>query len=323
MNRPALPLAPWILAFSAACAWPAAAQRLFTQAGEELQYPEITVQGTNVVKRIKEASTGADKVINIPISQITRLDFPEPTDLQEAEAALLKGTADDVIAKCDSVLAIFTPFKVTPGSWYSAAALVKLEGLAMKGNADGYDRLRSDLKAINLSTDDQVRLGLVEASQDFYKGVTGPAKAAVLKLQSVSDNAAVLAKLYLLLGNIEYKREAYKEALDAYLHVPVFYGTQGEYLPSAELGAARSLMKMQRLEDARTYFQVVEDRYPNSPQAGMAKEDMKLVEKALGESGQEAIKAEEAKTEAESKKADAAEAKDAKKDEEKKPEESK
>jgi tetratricopeptide (TPR) repeat protein len=290
----------YLSALCAAFIQPAAAQKYFTNDGKVIPATEAALKDSIVAWNTKDIA-GNPRTINYPATSIVRLEFPEPPDLQAAELALVGKKPDDALQKISAVLTQFEPFKTTPGTWWVAAALLKMEAYAQKTDTANYDKVRADLKSIGLSPNDKLRMGGVEALYDYQKGVIGPARTAVQSLLSGTEDANVLGKLYLLLGDIEYKREDYKAALDAYLHLPVFYGTQSEYLPLAELGAARSLMKMQRLEDASTYLLHVKERYPGTPQASAADADRKTVQQALGESNQakaeEADKAEKEKTE--------------------------
>ncbi len=282
----------------------AQAQKLFTIDNKELQWADVTMQGTSVAWRTVEASTGKDRIVNIPAANILRLDFPEPTDLQDAEAAVNQGDSAAALEKVEPVVKQFSPFKATPGSFWAPAALTKLEALALQGkSSDDYDKLRAELKTINLSGPDQVRLGGIDALIDFAKGLSGPAKTTVIKLIPQTDDASVLAKLYNLLGDIHAKLGSHPDALEAYLSVSVFYGSQADQLPIAELGAARSLKKMDRLEDARDMYAGIKERYPQSRQAQSAKKEHDELMKVLGAVQQsKADEADKAAEPAESKK---------------------
>jgi tetratricopeptide (TPR) repeat protein len=304
MNLPTFSLFSWVSASlmtaGASSAW---AQKLFTSDNRELQWADVTMQGTSVAWRTVEASTGKDRIVNIPATNIVRLDFPEPTDLQEAEAAVNRGDSAGALEKVEPVVKQFAPFKATPGSFWAPAALTKLEALALQGkSSDDYDKLRAELKTINLSGADQVRLGGIDALIDFAKGLSGPAKTTVVKLIPQTDDASVLAKLYNLLGDIHSKLGSFPDALEAYLSVSVFYGSQADQLPIAELGAARSLKKMDRLEDSRDMLTGIKERYPQSPQAQTAKKELDELMKVLGAAQQsKADEAEKAEKPAEDK----------------------
>jgi hypothetical protein len=53
----------------------------------------------------------------------------------------------------------------------------------------------------------------------------------------------------------------------------VFYGSQAGMVPPAELSAARSLVKLERYEDAAGMFQRISDSYPGSEVAETAKKE--------------------------------------------------
>jgi TolA-binding protein len=280
-----------ILAGSLVGASPAWAQKLFTDKGQEIPFADVTMQGNSVAWRTKEISTGNDRILNIPATSIIRLDFPEPTDLQEAEMALNQGNGADAVTKAEPVIRQFSPFKLTPGSYYVPAALIKLEGLALQKSADEFEKLRTELKGINMSSSDQLRLAAAEALQDFSKGLLGPAATSLRALIPKTDDAAVLAKLYNLLGDVQMKQGNFQDALESYLSVSVFYGSQADQLPRAELGASRALSKMQRLEDSRDMLMGIKERYPTSPQAKSAREELAVVLKSLGQAEAEEAEA--------------------------------
>ena len=284
MNRPSIQFLGLSAALVLGSLSSARAQKLFTSDNKEILWSDVTMQGNSVAWRQTEASTGKDKIFNIPATNIVRLDFPEPSDLQDADAAVNRGDSAAALEKVESVIKQFSAFKATAGSYWAAAALTKLEALALQGTkaTEEYDKLRTEIKTITLSTADQVRFGGTEALQDFAKGLSGPAKTTVLKLIPQTDDAGVLAKLYNLLGDIHSKLGAYPDALEAYLSVSVFYGSQADQLPIAELGAARSLKKMDRLEDARDMFNSIKERHPTSQQAQVSKKEIDELMKVLG-----------------------------------------
>lgn len=72
-------------------------------------------------------------------------------------------------------------------------------------------------------------------------------------------------------GDVYFKQKQWEKALFAYLRVPVFYGTQVQRVPEAELNSARTLAKMRRFEDAAAYYKRIIDNYPGSTIAETAK----------------------------------------------------
>lgn len=278
-------------------------QKVFTSDGKEIPFADVTMQGNNLAWRVKDAATGNTRTLNVPNSMVIRLDFPVPTDLQDAEDALNRGDTAVALEKVEPVLKDFSAFKPTPGSYYVAASLIKLEALAVLKKGDDFDRVRAELKSINLAKTDQIRLTAAEALLDYAKEIYGPALTSVTNLIPQTDDASVLAKLYNILGDIQMKQSAYENALESYLSVSVFYGSQADQLPRAELGAGRALMKMQRYEDARDMFVGIRERYPTSQYAQAAKgnldESLKLLGKNADENAKAAEKADQAAMEKE------------------------
>jgi hypothetical protein len=79
-----------------------------------------------------------------------------------------------------------------------------------------------------------------------------------------TTDSAVAARLWLTIGDIYTKKEQFEDAMNSYLHVPVFYGTQVALVPQAELMAARSLASMERFKDAAIMFERIAKTYPGS-----------------------------------------------------------
>ena len=276
---------------------PSMAQKYFTNKGQEIPGAQASMQGTNLAWRQKDL-LGKDKIINIPSTDILRLDFPMPTDLQAAETALNRGDAEAALAKAIPVSKEFEAFKTTPGSYYLSATLIQLESLALLKKTDEFEKLRAALKTISLNPADSVRLAAADALLDFAKGIVGPAETTIVANLAKTDDASVLARLHNFLGDIRTKVSNYKGALEAYLSVTVLYGSQGDQLPRAELGAALALIKMDYLEDARNMLIGLSERYPTSPQATVAKAQLDDLLKIIGEVRIQKAETEEAEAQA-------------------------
>lgn len=82
------------------------------------------------------------------------------------------------------------------------------------------------------------------------------------------------ARLWITIAEIHTRQERWEQAFDAYLHVPVFYGSQGALVPQAELSAARMLAKMELFKDAVGFYQRIQELYAGSEIAETAKKEM-------------------------------------------------
>lgn len=282
----------------------ASAQKLFTKDGWTVDYAQVTMVGTVAAWKTKDPATGGDKIINIPAANVVKVDFPDPPELEEGEILLIQGDAEGALKKFEPVFDQFSPFKATPGSHYVAAALCKLEALAMLKREKEYTSLRMDLRGMKLEGNDSVLFETAEARLDFAKGILGPASTVLIPLFAKTDSAAILAKLHALAGDIHSQKGELKEALESYLSISVFYGSQGNQLPRAELNAARTLAKQQHLEDARDMLQGITERHAKAPEAKTAKAELDVILKTLENFSQAKADAEDETEKAEKKAAE-------------------
>ena len=288
--RTALPLAA--AAALAAGATKAQAQRLYFANGADVEWNEISLSGSNIQKKVRGAD-GKEGYVSIPASNVARVDWPYPAELADAAEALSKGNYDEALKNAEAVRAIHRNWKDKPGSWYVPATLLALEAQIRLNNNAEADKIFPELRNMQLSSDYQKGAGMMEALQQFQKGMTGPALQKATSLVAGTENSQTLARLQVLIGDIQYKREAYKEALDAYLQIPVFFGTQASLLPGAELGVARSLMKLRRLEDASAALTRIIERYKGTWVEAPAKKEKEDLEKVIGASVEAAADAKE------------------------------
>ena len=259
---------------------PAAAQTLIFQAGA-VELADVTISGTNVQRKVKRAD-GTEATQTIPVANIVRVDFPKPDELSVADDLILKGKYEEAYQKAKGVQDLHRLWKDKPGSWYVPAALEVAESLLRQNKYDESARLMSELRNMALSSGLQIRVALLDALEQFQKGITGPALAKLKPLVRGAQDAETQARLHLLMGDIQYKREAFAEALEAYLQIPVFYGAEAAFLPAAELGAAKSLARLSRLQDAMDSFTRIIDRYAGTPEADAAKVEKAAVGKLTG-----------------------------------------
>ncbi len=271
-----------LLSLSAAFALavPVSAQTLIFQAGS-VELSDVTFSGTNVQRKVKRPD-GTEATQTIPAANIIRVDFPKPEELSAADDLILKGKYDEAFQKAKAVQDLHRLWKDKPGSWYAPAALGVAESLLRQNKYDESARLMSELRNMTLSSSFQIRVTMLDALEQFQKGITGPALAKVKPLLKGAQDAETLARLNLLTGDIQFKREAFAEALDAYLQIPVFYGAEAAFLPAAELGAAKSLVRLSRLQDAMDSLNRIIERYAGTPEADAAKEEKANVSKLTG-----------------------------------------
>lgn len=259
---------------------PLPAQTLTFQAGS-IELSEVTISGTNVQRKVKRAD-GSEATQSIPAANVTRVSFPEPEELSAADDLILKGKYAEALLKAKTVQDLHRLWKDKPGSWFAQASLLVAESLLRQNKFDESARLMSELRNMTLPSNLQIRVGMLDALEQLQKGITGPALAKVKPLVRGGQDADTLARLYLLIGDIQFKREAFDEALEAYLQIPVFYGAEAVFLPAAELGAAKSLARLSRLQDANDSLSRIIERYAGTPEAEAAKVEKAAVAKLSG-----------------------------------------
>jgi tetratricopeptide (TPR) repeat protein len=251
-----------------------AAQTLVFAAGS-VDFADVTISGTNIERKSNPGRP-------IPIASLVRVDFPRPEELAAADDLLLKGKYDEAFQKAKSAQDLHRLWKDKPGSWFAQAGLLVAESLLRQNKYDESARLMSELRNLALSPDLQIRVTMLDALEQYQKGITGPALAKVKPLARTGQNADTLARLHLLTGDIQFKREAFDEALEAYLQIPVFYGAEAAFLPAAELGAAKCLTRLSRLQDANDSLTRIIERYAGTPEAEAAKIEKTAVGKLTG-----------------------------------------
>jgi TolA-binding protein len=259
---------------------PLPAQTLIFQAGS-VEFSDVTISGTNVQRKVKRPD-GSEATQSIPVANVVRVDFPEPDDLSAADDLILKGKYEDALTKAKAVQDLHRLWKDKPGSWYAQASLLVAESLLRQNKYDESARLMSELRNMALPSNLQIRVTMLDALEQFQKGITGPALAKVKPLARGGQDADTLARLFLLTGDIQFKRDAFEESLEAYLQIPVFYGAEAAFLPAAELGAARALVRLGRLQDAGESLTRIIERYAGTPEADAAKAEKAALAKLTG-----------------------------------------
>jgi TolA-binding protein len=99
----------------------------------------------------------------------------------------------------------------------------------------------------------------------------------------------------MIIADIHLKKKDLEQALMAYLRIPVFYGTQVQRVPDAEMKAAQTLVRMKRYEDAQTIFARLADTYKGSAIAQAAEKEKAAINGMKNEPEQDETAAEEKK----------------------------
>ena len=257
------------------------AQRFQLSDGTVLVAAEVSVRGGVLVHAVGLPGGQGTVERSYPLAQVARIDWPEPAELGEARRMLRTGDAAGALATIEPVLKQFTPLAKVPGSWWMAAKRVSLHGLMALG--EGAASAQAARELIAIATDPEAvgiaRLALVE-----LEARTGRPEIARAMLATVAGDdapSAVQGRAWLLRGDLALARGTADEAIEAYLQVPVFYGTHDDLLPAALLGSARAFRAHGDPTRSERAARELILNYPDSVEAAAAVHEFNLESPAL------------------------------------------
>lgn len=219
---------------------PLGAQHYHLRNGTLLNADDVVVRGIQLVEEVESDGEGAAVERTYPISEVVRLDWPEPPELELAREALSAGREGDVSGLLEPVRATFVLFAKVPGSWWTPASLLRLRGLIDSGAPDATEAAARELiaTAIDPEAVGLARLSLAELEAGAGHGDIAAAMVKAILAEEVPP--AVHARAWLLRGELALQRGAAEEALEAFLRIPVLYGTRRNLLPPALDGSRRA-----------------------------------------------------------------------------------
>ena len=248
------------------------AQFIVLKDTQRLTPQEIQITNGKILRERVIGGQKAQAVLNF--SEIDHIEWENPKPLVDARAMMAAGKSKEAIALLEQTLKMLKPFKDIKGSPYQEVAFAEV--LAMDA-AEDFDDLVKEMPEVNaMKWDGAQALQLRVIKLNMDRRTSSDSDRVLKDAQSLlqdTDDSAVSAKLWMTIGDVFTKKEKYEEALMAYLNVPVFYGSQAALVPQAEISAARSLVKLERFQDAAAMFQRITDSYPGSEVGEKAKEE--------------------------------------------------
>jgi hypothetical protein len=227
------------------------------------------------------------------------IEWPAIQPMTEAKNLILRGEPSKALDMIEPVLKTFDKVRTVRGSPWIKAATIKLDALDRMENDASLGTFLATLDTVDdgsspeLTSKIKLAKLLMRARQGDHAGVITDATALI----SQSDDPDVLARLHLLKGNSLLALKRYEPAMNTYLRVPVFYGSQQEHLPKALLGAARAFRGMdspatrsQRLEEvSNRYLRELIATFPVSKEAEEAKKLLPKEDRQAAEAAQGAV----------------------------------
>lgn len=244
---------------------------------------------------------GIEVTLTRKLSEVTEVIWPAPARFKEAQANVNRGEPAKALDNIEAVLKFFEPLKNVPGSWWTKAAIVKLDALDRLENdaATGafLDALEKEEAAKLPEVATQIQLARL--MQRARKGDHDAVIKEAADLLTKADSAELQARLHIVKANSLFASKKYEAAMTTYLRVPVFFGSETEFIPKALLGAARSFrgmdspaLKEQKLEAiSNRYLYDIIVSYPVSKEAEEAKKMLPKEERAKAEADQKKIAA--------------------------------
>jgi tetratricopeptide (TPR) repeat protein len=267
MLRHALPLIALFLLAQAA-----SAQMIVLKDGTQINHTEFTVQDGKVVRTLTIGDKTATTVL--PLANVASMDWPEPIEISDARALLGQGKPEEAIAIIKKSKDFFEVFENVKGTPYREVFFAYVETLSQAGKFEETIKLIPQLRAVQLNDEQKLKLRIIQLDIDRqtsteYTSILAEAQSI---LQDTNDSG-IHAAIWMIIADIHLKKKELEKALMAYLRIPVFYGTQVQRVPDAEMKAAQTLVRMKRYEDAQVFFTRLIDTYKGSAIAQAAEKE--------------------------------------------------
>lgn len=250
----------------------ACAQAIVLKDNSRVPAEDFKIEGGKIIRTVRLQGSNTATTVLAP-ANIAELDWPFAAEIIEGTALLSQGKTEDAIALLKKGKDFYEPFKDIKGGGelYRDVFFAYFEALAQGGKFDDTITLLPQLQRLALTKEQEVSLKVLQLNierqtSSDYASIMAQANL----LLKDTDDSSVCAAVWTIIGDVHDKKKEYEKALMAYLRVPVFYGTQVQRVPEAELSAARMLVKMRRFEDAQTYFNRLIEFYPGSAVAETA-----------------------------------------------------
>lgn len=283
-----------ILLTSALLTSAALGQSIVLKDGTRISQSEFTVEGNKITRTVKIGDKTATTVL--PMANIASLDWPEPLEIADARDLLGQGKSEEAVAALKKAKDFFEVFEKVPGSPYREVFFAYVETLSQASKFEDTVKMIPQLKGLSLTDAQKMKLRIIQLDIDRQ---TSTEYASILaeadSILSETDDSSIGASIWTIIADIHAKKKEWEKALMAYLRIPVFYGTQMQRVPDAELKAGQMLVKMKRFEDAQAIFTRIADAYKGSAIAEAAAKEKAAIGGMKNEPEEDEAAAEKAK----------------------------
>ena len=226
-------------------------------------------------------SGGTDIEMTRKLTEVERIIWPNSEKIAEAQLFVSRGEPGKALEGIEPVIKFFDAFKKTPGSLWLKASMVKLDALDRLENDAAIGAFLDNLEKNDDGSDPELgtKIKLARLMQRARRGEHDTVITEATDLIGKLDDVDILARLHLVKAGSLLATKKYEAAMNTYLRVPVFFGSQAEHLPKAMLGAARAFRGMdtpatreQKLEEiSNRYLRELIATFPVSKEAEEAK----------------------------------------------------
>lgn len=261
--------ARFLIVFAVLAAGSAFGQAIVLKDGNRVFSSEFSIQEGKIIRTIQIGEQKSTTILDK--KNIDSLEWPYPAELTESADLLAKGKTDEAIAVLKKGRDFFEYFEGIEGNWYVDIYFAYIEALNQGGKFDEVVKSLPSLRSLKLTEAQKMRLRIIQL--DIERQTTSDYTAIIVEAQGIlkeTDDSAIGASLWAIIADVYTRKKEWEKALLAYLRIPVFYGTQMQRVPEAELNAAKTLIKMKRYEDASAFLVRISESYPGSPVAESA-----------------------------------------------------
>ncbi|MEP7249470.1 MAG: tetratricopeptide repeat protein [Spartobacteria bacterium] len=256
---------------------PARAQNILLKTGQTIATKGVRRTGDMVMGKVQVGASSGE--VGYQASTIAKIEFPEPPQLKTTAALLAQGLPNKALADIEAVVKYYEPFRDVPGNWWAPAALLKvsaLGGMQLDKQAEMLgDEIRKSTTDPETARAAQLQLVAGLVRKENYEKALQICDAVIKE----SARQEVLAEAWVKKGDVFLAQREWDSAVLAYLHVPVFYEDEKQWIPPALLGSARAFRGLEDLERAKKSLNDLTAGYPKSAQAEIARAELQKMPK--------------------------------------------
>ena len=273
------------LVMSWALADSAGAQNILLKDGKTIATKGLRRQGDTIMATVENTVPGngteppktVTGEIGYQLSQISKLDFPEPAQFQTVPELIATGKMAEALAQIEPVVRYYGGFRDAPGSWWVDAVLLKIEALQAMGNFKEADPLIDNLARVATDPEAVRTAKVFVAAQATRRGEHAKAVKLFEEVLKDTTKPATLAVVAVNLGQSQLALKQYDSALLSFLQIPVFYPRQRVLLPQAMLGSGRAYFGLEDLPHAKAALEELLKDHATSPQAAEARAELEKI----------------------------------------------